>query len=176
MLILHGRYYWRRKFIAFRNDFCRNCAAPRLAIEQRTLDVLHIFWIPVLPLGRWNRWHCATCGYPTHAPTRTRAFFRWALAAMMASIGISGWLFTPSGRTDDAIVMWTMRIGGVGFAALATRWALKSRVEPRFEDELRRVLPNTDTHCPICRLALVEEPEGWRCSRCRMLRTTVPAT
>lgn len=175
MLIIHGRYRWQRKIIAFRNDFCRNCAAPRMALQHRTFDVFHLFWIPILPLGHWSRWHCRSCGYLTHEVTRTRAFFRWALTAVLAPIGLVGWLLSPSGRTDDDIVMWIMRIGGVGLTALAARWALRSRAEPRFDDEVRRIPPNTDTQCPLCHVPLIELPEGWRCSRCQMLRSTLPA-
>ena len=55
MLVIHGVYRWGRKLVAYRNDYCLSCAAPRLAFQHRTFDVLHAFWIPLIPIGLWKR-------------------------------------------------------------------------------------------------------------------------
>ena len=57
-----GPYYpSEARRAAFRNDDCRTCAAERLSMLVRTFDALHVYWIAVLPLGFWSRWHCTTC-------------------------------------------------------------------------------------------------------------------
>ena len=68
MLLVHGRYFWARRILAFRNDYCLTCRAARMAFLHRTFDVFHLFWIPVLPLGFWQRWRCGVCGAEPQTP------------------------------------------------------------------------------------------------------------
>ena len=51
MILIHGVYHWRPTPVAFRNDYCIPCRAERTSIQVRTIDVLHLFWVPLLPLG-----------------------------------------------------------------------------------------------------------------------------
>lgn len=48
--------------MAFRNDYCLARGEERRAVQVRTFDVGHIFWIPILPAGFWKRWVCTVCG------------------------------------------------------------------------------------------------------------------
>jgi len=54
MLIINGIYRFRPKHVAFPNDYCLSCSQPRRSVQIRTFDTLHIFWIPILPLGFHN--------------------------------------------------------------------------------------------------------------------------
>jgi hypothetical protein len=57
MILVHGFYRFKPKRVAFRNDFCLACAKAVRAFQVRTFDVLHVFWIPLLPV-----WHRPKCG------------------------------------------------------------------------------------------------------------------
>lgn len=50
MLILHGIYQWAVRGVAFRHDFCRGCGQATLAVRVRAFRVVHLYWVPVLPL------------------------------------------------------------------------------------------------------------------------------
>ena len=77
MLIVRGSYHFWPKRVAFRNDYCLRCQAPRRSIAIRTFDVRHLFWIPILPVGFWKRWQCEVCGQAPHIYPKVRRFFKW---------------------------------------------------------------------------------------------------
>jgi hypothetical protein len=175
MLILHGTYSWGRKLVAYRNDYCLTCAAERVAFRHRTFDVFHIFFVPILPLGLWKRWHCAVCGQDPHASPRTRKSLKWAGVAVLALMTLSAFGVSPREKPDDAVFIWVVRLGG----PLATAWAawatLKSPPDVRLRDRLRGVSPLLDATCPLCKVMLFPSEPAWQCPRCGIRRTALPA-
>lgn len=175
MVIVHGRYFWRRRIVAYRNDFCLSCNMERVAWQHRTFDVLHVFWVPILPLGFWKRWHCDACGRDPHSNPGTRKGFKWAGVAVLALISLSGWVVSSTEQPDDIAFIWAMRLGG----PIATIWAawatLKSGADIDLADTLRRVQPISDTNCPLCRVSLYQSGAGWQCPKCGIRREALPA-
>ena len=175
MLIVHGRYFWRRQIVAYRNDFCLSCAAARLALKHRTFDVFHVFWVPVLPLGFRRRWHCQVCGRDPHANPRTRRSFKWLGVGVLAFFSLLGWVLPPGTARQDAAFTWLLRLGG----PLATAWAVwatvKGPAEVHLADSLRLVQPDVRVNCPVCQAPLHESESGWVCPRCGIRREVLPA-
>jgi hypothetical protein len=64
--IHYGRYRLLSRRVGYRADYCLTCDSPRIAEQYRTLDLFHIYFVPLLPLGLWRHWHCQSA-----APTRT---------------------------------------------------------------------------------------------------------
>ena len=168
MLVIHGRYFLARRILAFRNDYCLACAAPRLALRHRTFDVLHVFWIPLLPLGFWKRWHCSSCGQDPHAQVRTSRAVKWIGVGLLAFFGVVGWL-API-KPGDEVVTWFMRIG-LPLGALWAGWATARSVEPEsLKERLAAVRPHDDPSCPLCGNGLVLLDATWRCTKCGVER------
>jgi hypothetical protein len=166
--MLHGGvYHLARRDIGYRNDYCRRCAAPRLAIRRRTFDVLHVWWVPLLPLGYWKRWRCAVCDSNPHEAVTTRPAFRWAGALIVLLLVVVAWMHQiDAADREDAWFAWIMRIGGpVGFI-LALRAALHPPPLPDLERLLASVPPNRDPNCPLCKGPVVPALPRWRCTRC----------
>ena len=174
MLIVHGVYHWRRQVVAFRNDFCLNCELPRVAFRHRTFDVLHVFWLPVIPLGFWRRWHCQACGRNPHVTTRTRKGFKWAGVVVLAVVTVAFWVVPPH-QMGDTVAIWGVRIAALIGTVWALRAAVKSRAPLRLEEHLRRIQPNEDKTCPMCHAELYQAPDGRRCIRCGIQRQVLPA-
>lgn len=105
MLVMHGTYSLARKLVAYRNDYCLQCDAPRLAFQHRTFDVLHAFFLPVLPLGLWKRWQCAVCGRNPHESGRTRKSLKWAGTAILGLMSLSMWVVSTQEKPEDAVVI-----------------------------------------------------------------------
>jgi len=174
MLILHGMYHWRRRRVAYRNDYCLRCEVPRLSFQHRTFDVLHVFWIPLLPLGFWKRWHCGTCGSDPHAHVRTRRSLKWAGVGVLALISLSAWAVSPAEQPQDAPIIWAMRMCGP-LAAAAAAWATaRSPPDVKLADKLRAVVPIVDPHCPVCGVMLFPEEPAWSCPSCGIRRRALP--
>jgi len=168
LFILHGIYHFKPKIVAYRNDFCLTCAAPRRAFRTRTFDVIHIFYLPLIPIGFLRRWHCSVCNSDPHAHPGTRKAFKWAGVVCLALFSVVLWMVSPE---DDSWV-WPMRVVlPVAFAA-ALWITIRSKPDLRLSDKLSEIQPANELVCPACNSGLVVD-DVWRCPRCGMERATV---
>ena len=168
VLIIHGTYHWKPRRIAFRNDYCRKCEAERTSVLVRTIDVVHLFWIPILPLGVWSRWFCRHCGGRPHQAARTSRGFKIAGAAILALGSIGIWSPMPAatgGDSSDVAILWALRLGLPLLTVLAIRWAVRHRPEPDFKRRLEQVRPFEGWQCPLCGGQLTSLPQG-HCLNC----------
>jgi hypothetical protein len=141
---------------------------------MRSFDVLHLFFIPVLPLGFWRRWKCSVCGINPHINRRTRKGFKWAGVVVLAIFAAAVWL-TPSAEFEYPIAaVWLIRIGFAIAFVVALRYTLKSKPDLRLAEKLKEVIPAEDNICPLCKSPMAIG-DRWRCSRCGVERTKVPA-
>lgn len=167
MFLIHGTYHLSPKRVAFRNDFCLKCGVPRRAFQIRTFDLLHIFWVPLLPLGFWKRWRCGTCGSDPHANVRTRRSYKIAGIAILLLMGVGFWL-APMEK-DLVEVTWAFRIGAPLLAVWAVWNVVKTPVEPSLARRLAEIPANEDAACPVCGFPLANTP-NWHCSHCGLRR------
>lgn len=174
MLVIHGTCHWGRRIVAYRNDYCLACAGPRLAFLHRTFDVLHVFFIPVLPLGFWQRWLCGACGSNPHRRPTTARPLKWIGIALLVVGAIVFWTTPPGGRDDDAAMVWTFRIGLPVAAAFAIRHTLRARPPERLAGKLRGIAPNREGTCPRCGTTLTVASPWYRCGGCGLERRALP--
>jgi hypothetical protein len=175
MLVVHGTYLWWRKVVAYRNDYCLTCDVPRLAFQHRTFDVHHLFFIPVLPLGFWKRWHCSVCGSDPHASGRTRTSLKWAGMVVLLLLSILGWIVSTSEKPDDAAFIWSLRIICPLLLAGVLWVTVKNPPEVTLKERLRTVEPIMDASCPVCHIMLSPTEPAWQCPQCGMRRRALPA-
>jgi hypothetical protein len=165
MVIIHGVYRWRPVNVAFRHDYCRRCAKGTLAVLVRTFNALHLFWVPVLPLGWWSSWTCARCNTDPHAAAQTRRGFKVAAAVILGLFNVVAWL-APKGSSSTLEVLV---IGGVLLLlfALAVRWAVVHKPEPDFKANLALMPPYEAWDCPLCGAQLVKLSSAAYCPACK---------
>ena len=166
MLVIHGVYHWQPKRLAFRNDYCRKCEADSLSILVRTFDVLHVFWIPVLPLGAWSRWYCGVCGARPHVLAKTRRGFKIAGMVVFAFPALAFWFLEPDADLGAAW-LWTLRLILTGLALLTAWSAFRHQPEPKFKLRLAQVRPYDSRECPFCDGQLQNLPT-WHCPACEV--------
>lgn len=167
MLVVYGVYFLARKVLAFRNDYCLSCAAPRLAYRQRTFDVAHVFWLPILPLGLWKRWRCSACGNNPHQQVRTSRGLKWVGIVLLALFALSAWTGEfPDKDVGDLVGKWLMRLGLPVAVAFAVRSTLRAPQPERLKEKLRVVAPHREAFCPLCGGQLVRRASGWQCMKC----------
>lgn len=170
MLAIHGIYHWKPKRVAFRADYCRSCQAPRLSVLVRTIDVLHAFWVPILPLGIWSRWFCNTCGSRPHQSTHTRRGFKVAGAIALALYSAVFWTPMPE---IDAWIVWSLRIVFPLLSLLAIVSALRAPLEPGFKARLAQVVEFQGWVCPLCGGELFKV-SSLQCTRCHADHRPLP--
>ncbi len=168
MLVIHGAYHFWPKRVAFRNDYCLGCQAPRRSIAVRTFDVGHIYWIPILPVGFWKHWKCSMCGRDPHVSGKTRRPFLWAGLVCLVALSLLIWTVPPE---SDMTFLWVLRlVVPAGAIALLLRLLLVPK-EPSLKQRLAGIPPATDSACPFCSTSLFPDHSGrWACPACGSVR------
>ena len=168
MLIVYGVYSFRPKFMAFRNDYCLSCAGPRRSVQIRTFDVVHIFWIPLIPLFFHKRWQCTTCKRSPHVSRRTRRAFKWVGLAVLLILAVGSWAEPLTG--DIVIFDWVLRIGSLVGVILTSIHLWRTRRDPSLKELLGQIPPAMDTVCPFCGAALLTLSSHCSCPACGVAR------
>ncbi len=165
MFIIHGAYHFWPKRVAFRDDYCLSCQAPCRSIAIRTLDVGHIFWIPILPVGFWKHWKCSMCSRDPHANTKTGRSFKWIGLVCLIFIALVFWTI-PVDPGAPAFY-WGFRLGALaGSVALLIHLMVTAR-EPSLRERLAAIPPATDVVCPFCSTPLIAgSGPRWSCPAC----------
>lgn len=84
---------------------CNHCDAPRTIVEWSWNQWLHVFYIPLLPMGKAGSWQCAACGLEPKEKKATSIVVKLVLLLMLllfAPIPIIGgfeamepWIYWP---------------------------------------------------------------------------------
>jgi uncharacterized paraquat-inducible protein A len=89
--LIHGTYNFGNRLVACRNAYCTTCQSSRFADGRRSLVVLHIAFIPVLPIATTVRWFCSSCRNEIDArrPSRPWILIAGALfGLLMTFVGV----------------------------------------------------------------------------------------
>lgn len=149
--------------------------AEGMSFQHRTVDFLHIFWIPVLPLGIWRRWHCSVCSSDPHASPGTRRVFKWLGVVVLAIISLAGWAAPVSGTLEEVMIAWAFRLVGPIGTVWALRVAMRSPADVNLKEHLAAVRPNLESVCPLCNGPMVPTESTLQCTRCGITRQVLPA-
>jgi hypothetical protein len=167
MLIVYGMYRFRQRPTAFRNDYCLSCDDARRSIQIRSFNVIHVFWVPLLPLGVWKRWVCTVCSNNPHAATKTRRPFLWIGLAALLALTLVFWM--EPAEPDEVLLFWFVRIALPLGALLLLLYLLRTPKDPSLSDKLATVEAATDTACPFCGSQLLIGTQT-SCPSCSALR------
>lgn len=171
MILIFGKHRWQPQVLAYRNDYCLTCDLPRISVLRKTNDFLHLYYVPVLPVGRSKHWHCLECDGDPHARVKTgrgtklvAAILAWMIAAIFWALPVN-----PADQFAFKCIALGAAIGGL---ILSLAWlyhkpvvslseGLKSvpRLSPEFcincDAEL---LPLAD-YCPDCEVEYFDTPD-----------------
>ncbi len=159
MFILFGTYTFKRRISAYRPIHCHACGEDTLGMQSSCFAVLHLFWVPLIPMGIAREWCCSTCwGSPVQTEQRQArggAIFLTLFVVMFWT----GFLLTSAADHDHAM----FRNLALFTTALLTFFAwYASRCKTPFADGLS---PTPLDHCAICNGALVVGDKTL-CSEC----------
>ena len=161
MIVIFGLYHWLPRLVAFRADYCCHCESATTSVLVRTLDVLYIYWIPVLPVGRWSRWFCKACARRPHVAPRTRRDgFKMAGAIILALMILLFWFGVSPGAVEPS-VLWTGRLLFPLALAFTLRSATRPTPAPKFKQRLAQVQPHKDSLAGLLLMAATS-PTGRR--------------
>jgi hypothetical protein len=159
-IVVYGTYYFRQSCVAFRNDYCRQCKGPRVALQYRAFEVGHMFWLPLLPKGFLRRWVCTKCGQDPHWVLTSNGV-KWAGIVFLALLALSAWTTSP--EPGKAVGYWVMRVGLLWGIYALWRGIQKSR---SVAVQSSAVQPYAEPFCPSCRGPLASRARIRSCTRC----------
>jgi hypothetical protein len=175
MIVIFGTYHWAPKLVSFRQDWCTVCDGERLVVGRRTIDFGHIFWIPLLPFGRWTRWRCGTCGEDPARSAETRRPLR-IIAWMLIVFFLVGTVLSFGDfeiHGNGAWFAWALGVLGIAYM---TWWAFKPFDRGTYKEKRARVAAFSGSVCPLCEGTMTASIEDSRCSRCDAVHRPVPRT
>ena len=171
MLIFYGMYHFMSRMVGFRPDFCLSCRNDVVAIESRSFDVGHFYYIPLVPLGFRRHWHCRTCG---HNPRGERSGIVLQIIGAVLFLGaaVVVWMM-PAPTADNVTFAWAVRLGLPALAlALIVNVRHRMKEDGSLQQRLRRVPPVGDV-CPVCGGRVSAGPER-RCIKCGAVERRAP--
>ncbi len=168
-MIVDGRYKFFRRRVACRNVWCSVCSAQRLAIATRHLAVYHLFFVPLIPLGRRVEWRCNACFLQVDAFRPVRAWisgFGMLAGLFFILFGAAGFLPAPANTRRAVDLGFSFEMIGLGVALLAffAWWRHRRR---RHEAAVREVVPLSGDLCPLCAGALAPAARPY-CETCEV--------
>jgi hypothetical protein len=168
MIIIHGLYHFRQKRVAFRNDYCLSCKQPRRSVQIRSFDAVHIFWIPLIPLGFQKKWSCTVCGKQPELQPGTRRSFKWLGLFILLFLGVAFWLVPV--EPDSAQITWVIRILSPLGAVFTLVHLLRTPKDASHKAQIQNIPPATDTACPFCGTQMLMLSSSCACPLCGVVR------
>jgi hypothetical protein len=162
-MILHGTYTFGTKRVACRNGYCTTCRTARFAEGFRSWRVLHVFFLPILPIGTVTRWYCTEHGHQLDARRPNRPWILYAGifgGVLMSFIGIM-LLFEP-GEQGGAVMI----PAGIVFS-LGLFYLLKRQNYRNYAAAQQSVPPLSSEHCPYCKAPVLNGTPP-RCHTCKV--------
>jgi hypothetical protein len=166
MFIVTGAYHFWPKRVAFRDDYCLSCQAPRRSIAVRTFDVGHIYWIPILPVGFWRHWKCTACSRDPHTNPKTRRSFLWAGLLCLVAVSVILWA-VPS--VNPGAGGWILRIAAPAVGIALFLYLQRAPKTTSLRARLAAIPPAADAVCPFCSTPLLAGTR-WSCPGCGIVR------
>lgn len=162
--MVHGFYRFGSRRIACRNAYCTTCGEARFSEGRRSWVVLHVAFIPVLPVGVETRWYCQRCGeeVDAHRPSRPWAFVAGMILGLVACVAGVSFLREEHER-DAALGCFLLGAALLGGCA----YGLKSAKYRAYEAGRRGVTPLAGDHCPYCEQPIFASVKP-RCQACRV--------
>lgn len=174
-MLLHGIYRFKEAPIAYRADHCTRCKGPTVAMQLSAFCWIHLFFIPVIPLGRHRRWTCRACGNDPRVDARsTSSLVLVAILLALAGGTCLLFWFTPAGEPGGEGI-WAVRAFLTVCCLVILAWIRSYLRGPKLRDLLARVRPASRTECLLCGGAL-EPRNPPRCPRCGLDRLELQAS
>lgn len=143
-----GAYRFKPQLIACRSAHCYHCNTVTLFEEFRAFTVVHVLFIPVLPVGFTTRWICSTCEKEPNEPQG-----KIVVAALFGALLF--YFGCIIGYEDSLPTGLALMAGGIAIPAIAYRRTAK-KVQPT---------GNFLEACPYCRSPLLTGTKT-QCEKC----------
>ena len=163
-MIHGGTYHFGRWRVACRNAYCTTCRAPRFAEGFKSLVVLHISFIPLLPIAITTRWFCSVCRKQIDARRPSRPWILVAGVLMGLLITVAGVFLLVHGERKES--PWASLVLGPLIVVVLV-YMLRKQDYTGYVVGRELVTPLSADWCPYCKSPLPPAATP-RCPSCRV--------
>lgn len=146
--MIHGTYHFGRKRVACRNAYCTTCRDARFVEGFRSWVVVHVGFIPILPIATTVRWFCPTCQNQIDARRPSRPLILVAGAFFGLLMSFVGIMILLDGQEKEAGI--GCLVGGPLMAG-GLIYLIRKQDYESYSEAKRAVEPLSGDHCPYCK-------------------------
>ena len=143
----YGVYHLGRKLVACRADYCTNCLRPTFTEGFRSFAILHVWFIPILPLGFRIRWVCSDCH---RDPERQRPDNMGIVVAGALAGALMIFISIMVSLESNNLEAWPLTLFGAALLSVCL-YLLHSSRRTRYAAGKSGVTPLPTDACPYCR-------------------------
>jgi len=166
MLILHGHYKFRKRKVSCRNDYCTICNRDEFTEGIRSFRVIHIFFIPLIPIGFATEWRCTSCGkdpFSRRPISRGLAITGFVLSLSLLAVSVAA-LWEERRNNPGGLCIVLVMLGGLAFV---TANSLSGKRRSEYLARRKAVMPLRTDVCPYCATPTFQR-STIRCELCKI--------
>ena len=167
MLIFNGIYKFFKKQIGYREGWCKTCQDITFSEKIQTWNFFHLFWIPIIPLGKYKYLICKSCNDDPNKDTRESAFLLIIGSIIFPLMLIFLFIYDAKG-SDQATMHWAKIFIAI-MSVLCIYMAYK-RISSK--DKKAVNYEYKDNKCYYCTNELVSINNNLYCENCKLYRLT----
>lgn len=168
-MVIYGSYSFFKNLVGYRNDRCQRCGTEGVSELFRCQEVMHFFWIPVIPLGSREVWICRNCGEPPTGKQDVRTGLKLVVQLLLA-VGLIGLMLSGPDQGLDETQLWGVR-GMVAFLMVGVGLSIwQDRKNLDAVEEARLSLPFPNDECAYCGALLQRSVGIMQCESCGVRR------
>ncbi len=107
MILIYGTYRFGKKVVEEKEVYCKTCEEESLAKKESSFKMIHMFFLPLIPLGRDETWSCGKCGNDPSEPTRSKGI---RVLLVLITLATVVWAFLAEPKDGDVESIWMVRI------------------------------------------------------------------
>lgn len=165
MLLIHGVYKFLPRRLAYKGCWCNHCEKITYSEKRTAWYVLHLYWVPLLPLGRYSFWRCEQCDQDPSERVRESVTLL-VLGVIAFSIFFLALLF-PFIPTRDPEFIWIARVVLLGLITYCV-YLIWSRRNAKAEVIPIHAYASND--CRYCGEKLILFEQQRFCEHCQIYR------
>lgn len=156
MYIFYGIKKVRKKKLGYGKDYCNACEQEAIVEKWQWFRWLHLFWIPLIPLGYQHNWVCTLCNKDANAQYK-RGLFGKVVISLITLLIATFLIFIPE-VTEPLAYGLLIRILSVPLFLVSVVWAYKHEKEQSKDEKRKNITPVDTGKCVYCKYPLAMSP------------------
>jgi len=164
MFFIFGLRKFGIKKVAYGKDFCNSCENEAVVDKFRWFSWIHLFFIPLIPLGYQYNYSCTICTNDPNAVIQTALWQKVIVASVFAGLN---WLLYQSGIAEDLSYQVLLKVFTMLALCASIYWIYAGSKKPSKKERRKHLTPVNQETCEKCEGVIVHAKVS-RCTRCKL--------